>query len=622
MSVQNLLGSLLLFCVMQTVLAQNDSLKIAPMNPLIIANVPNIQLILDEYASNPIRINELSYEELLTVSIFTSKQAWGIKVYRMKYGPIRSVAELERVLGFGQKTTVFYEEYIDFSSNLNFEQHQLKLETNYGVRPWSAKKTIGSKNKFFQRIRYRYKKPNQTTISGLSMQKSPGEKYWVQNMPQTFSGFLMQKREIKKLKLELLVGDYKIRNGSGLLFGSLFNWFHPGYIKSSSFGFNLLTHSGSRNRNVQKGGAIHLKWKEIQLISGYSNKGIHGDFNNGQFEESSVTYINSKTALNRYRRINEELYFIGLGYSREALNYKCFANHLFAGMQKASAFEQQLQYRKDFYSLNIEHAYTKTKHAAILSFYGWNEEGIQGKVSFHSYDTEFNSKYSGAYSSSGKVDNEKSVMCLFRIPLKIGNLGFKSSYAYFPIPENNFAKEEWKQLWEIHWSRVTDKYDFRCYLRKRLSEHIKQIDEVENIEGSNQWSIQYERLVKNSLTIKIGSKAIRTVSGDFGFSEFHGIDYDFKKMNLQIQNGYYNCNAYEARTYHYRPGISRGFNVKMNYGVGGYLAGCVRYINDLMRMEVGFALEYRNRQSELSEYYKLVSVLNLSLQLKIKKSDT
>lgn len=191
---------------------------------------------LENYAQDPLDINNATEEELVTFGLFSAIQIQALLLYRKRFGQIFSLYEMQGIPTFDVKTIVRMTPYIsvsatkeqekmDFKRMFKYSRHQIfaryqrTLEQQKGYRPLEPGETgsrfLGSPDKFYLRYRMTYK---DRMSFGLTMEKDAGEEFFTGSNPQGFdyySGHFYLKK-ISKNVHSIALGDFQVYFGQGL----------------------------------------------------------------------------------------------------------------------------------------------------------------------------------------------------------------------------------------------------------------------------------------------------------------------------------------------------------------------------------------------------------------------
>ena len=302
---------------------------------------------------NPINLNTASREEMSLLFVLSNQQIEALIDYRNTNGKLLSIFELLYIQGFTERLVENLEPFISIDASEAFEddrpliQRILSERNNYLItryeRVIESKRGYqiaedgddapyaGSPNKLY--MRYRASKPGDFSI-GFTTEKDAGEAISWNTDQKTYgmdywSGHFMLEKLNKITKV--IVGDYQLQLGQGLLFGGGF-----GAGKGSET-INTLdrTHLGIRPYTsvieggfLRGAGATYKLNKQLNLTGFLSSLNQDGNIRAGdlddEFEQSFSSVQLSglhrtETELANRRQINESVYGLNLHYKPDEL---------------------------------------------------------------------------------------------------------------------------------------------------------------------------------------------------------------------------------------------------------------------------------------------------------------
>lgn len=190
---------------------------------------------------NPLDLNTASEEELMNLGLLSTSQIASFLLYQSEYGKILTRYELQYIEGFDLETITDILPFITLTNksknNLPFLQRVLTERNHYLIiryeripekkRGYDSKKDdqmryLGSPDKLY--LRHRVSKPGDFSF-GFTAEKDAGEKLVWDPSSRKFgadfwSAHALVERQGKWRKI--IIGDYQLQFGQGLIFGSGF----------------------------------------------------------------------------------------------------------------------------------------------------------------------------------------------------------------------------------------------------------------------------------------------------------------------------------------------------------------------------------------------------------------
>jgi hypothetical protein len=491
-------------------------------------NSEEYQAILQLYEDYPIQINTMNYEDLVETKVFTKKQCWGIRVYRIKYGEIRSKEELGLVLGFSDDFVELIYNVIDFSSKIPKSIIKYKGTQFYEQDLMQSRKYVN-----------RHQLSNQGGFGKLNAVIVHRSQF---GPKESIVGFLQLQPKCKALKAEMIIGHYNVRVGSGLLLGNSWNWNHPFHLQSNSSITNV---RGVTNQNSSFfGSTFKSNFQKHEILFAVSHK------------EKEVVHVFN------YQNNNNLL-----GFSITGLKNSKERNASFGGQ----IFRQQDHWKSTF-DLAFDHNYNR---AALFSFSGWTENGLEGKIELMHYDEYFDAPFSGATSGSGRVDNEKALLFLLKKAFGRFTLGIEHHVSHYINPTINYRKMRQEDV-----SGFYLQYDFEHtnIFQQIEFDRTKRLNESEALNHSVE--VNFARLKSKSELVFNLREGVKSILGSIlqsdeemsglGRSCYNRWVFSSKKVKVNYQLGAFHSKDFQTRSYHYIPQLRYSMNVRMYYGKGFY----------------------------------------------------
>jgi hypothetical protein len=418
--------------------AQQDPLSTLEMEDQLYRNesafLPEAFAASTETAPLPIDLNNSSAEELETSGRFTSYQIYQLLNYRQTYGPLYSVHELAALPGFNHSFILKNDgHFITGATGIpevvkaGQDMILVNLERAYPLSEASAH-YVGSQLKTILRIRSH---PRHNLSLALSYEKDAGEDFLYQKRPQFLSGYLSY--EGKRFFKQLVVGNYRLNQGAGLVNGSGF--FHRiGNIRITRRSISSIQPYASITESMyEQGMACSMGIKKVQILLWAS---YH------KFSISSSAIIKHPTTdqwldLRRssgFFRTEGELeardlaYRIHSGiqllYRSEGLSIGVLSGSEWAGPGKkieglldekpVPNSRQKLSIHGNWYKkkMQVFGELSSNEFSSLAFLLGTNyqfNDFIQGSLLIHHYGPEYRGSLPSSYSSGSDIRNEQGL---------------------------------------------------------------------------------------------------------------------------------------------------------------------------------------------------------------------
>jgi opacity protein-like surface antigen len=299
--------------------------------------------------ANPININKATQEELRFLNILNEEQLQNLLRYRVEFGNLVSIYELQAIPGFDLQTIYrivpflivdditqrwdksLLSRILQNENNYFILRYERTLEVKRGftdaVRP--EQRFVGDANRYY--LRFRTSRPNDFSL-GFTLEKDAGEaNTWNPERRQygfDFTSFHAQVMNKGKVK-NLIVGDYQAQFAQGLLLGGAFGFGKGGEtittIRRSNLGF--LPYTSINETGNLTGIAMTIEAQKNLYLSGfYSNTWRDATLGSDTTENVFALALQTsglhrnEVELSRRKTINEEQIGLVLNYRKKHLD--------------------------------------------------------------------------------------------------------------------------------------------------------------------------------------------------------------------------------------------------------------------------------------------------------------
>ena len=284
------------------VFAQTEDLK----NSLIEQRIEDIAASLDEgqeldytnlfedlayYYEHPLNLNNASIDELRELYMLTDVQIANLERHIERYGPLRSLFELQAIDDFDLNTIRSVTPFITVRPTLQLSAFSLKeffedathdlfirykrdlqLAQGFQVDPETGQPDyIGSPDYIYTRYRLNYKK---SFRAGFTLEKDAGES--LSKGPDFYSAYAMYSGETWLRRL--VVGDYQALFGQGLTCWNGLAFGKSPFISNvKRNGIGLRPYSSVQETNFFRGAAATFGFGQVEVTPFLSDKRIDGN---------------------------------------------------------------------------------------------------------------------------------------------------------------------------------------------------------------------------------------------------------------------------------------------------------------------------------------------------------
>ena len=573
-----------------------------------------------QYYREPVTLNRATRDEMQSLHLLSQSQLNSFFFHMEKNGPLLSIYELQAIPGFDALTIdrlrpfvyvrdqgvardprpltkrVLENGYLILRTERNLETKQgYKPDSLLGATPYS-----GSPYKMYGRLSI---SQYQDFSIGATFENDPGEKLtWDPGSRQygidfySFHFLLKNRGALKRL----IVGDYQIQLGQGLLLGGGFNIGKGSEtvapVRRSSLG--ILPYTSLRESSFFRGVASTINLAKSDLTFFYSRSRLDGSIS----IDNVVTAIR-QTGLHRtlsetetranlpvqswggnwlFNTENKKLQ-VGLTYINTNYGYP---------IQRTARKYNQYEFQGSenfnlggFYSYNWnnfnffgEVAYSKSGgYGAVLGMVGNLSQHVEMSLLWRHYDRNFHSSFGNSFSESTRNINETGIYW----GLKISPNNRVSLSAYldqFKFPWLKFRVDGPSNGWgfqtrvNYHPNRKVD-----LYLHYRMER--KQINAPENDLPINQlatgtkihyiFNLNWRNHDKVTLRSKIQLSSYR-LSGSTTYGYMMAQDLNFKTgaISLSTRFALFDTDDFENRQYTYERNLRYAFSIPAFDGQG------------------------------------------------------
>ena len=591
-----------------------------------------VENLYDDYVylhANPININRADSTELQQLGFLAHWQVEAIHAYIYRYGPLRSVGELMLIPELDYHTRQLLSYFVTFgdvdqpqeplrdtwhrmltrgrselSSRLDVPFYQ---RAGYAPRTQSQLDASPSRyytgNALYHNLRYSYRYGTRLSW-GLSTEKDAGEPIFTKDapLPDHLSGYL-QLGDMGILKT-LVVGNYRLRFGQGLVLNSDFslgkNMLLQGLSRQAS---SIKPHRGTSEGDYYTGAAATVAWRAWQLTAFASYRQLDATLDGASISTLKTDgYHRTPLEQARHGNTRGNLFGAHLGYASHGFHLGLTA--LYQSFNRNFALPKQ-DYKRyapqghDLWNASIDYAW----HHHRLSIVG--ETAIDRKGSVATLNTlrlkatdglhltllqryyahDFWALEGKSFGTSSDIRNEQGIYLGAewkphrRLLLTAYADGYHFPFLRYRVSAPSYGTDG---VVSVHYT-IND--DHRVQLRYRF--RLKQRDVAEGYrlpDGGllNEWThrmrLQWSGVLTPVLTCQAFAEGCLVQAETPSMGTMVGAQATYSPASgshgLRLSAGFTAfCADYAARLYGYERGLLYAYNYQMYYGTGlrGYL---------------------------------------------------
>ncbi len=577
------------------------------------------------YYTNPLNLNSASTEELYTLYMLSPSQLRNLTTYLEQNGKLLSVYELQAIPGFDLNTIKNLLPFITVDerkvANQPLVQRVIHEENNYlllrynrslqrkrGFNLSESNRYRGDQNHYYGRFRVSHSKD---FSFGFTFEKDAGESFRLNNKTKGFDFYSFHAQvENKGIIKSLVIGDYQIQTGQGLIYGAGFNAGKGAEtiasVKRSSTGIKPYT--SVLESGFFRGAAVTIG-NQLSYTLLYSN--LRQDANialDTSYSDHEV-YITGIQATGMHRTSSE--YFNKNQVSEQNLGsilaYRK-RNFQMEGTLLYSNFNSPIQKRPNnynqfefsgssnyLYGLNANYLWqnfiffsevAQSKSGgigAIAGFAASLSKIIDASVVIRNYDRNFHSFYGNGFGENSRNINEKGIY--WGIKIKPGKQYFFTAYFdNFSFPWLKYRTEAPSQGHEF-----LVRANYRPYRNILIYAQIRQEVKQRTIADQSNLNVLID-IKKSNYLVNLDFKVNQFIAmrSRVQWSSFHGpeeithgmtivqdVNVKYKKFKLSTRVALFETDDFENRQYIYERNVRYSFSIPSYNGSGirTYLVG-------------------------------------------------
>lgn len=619
---------------------------------------------LNERLINPLDINSVTKEDLLSLGILDDEQIENLLFYIYTNGPITNFGELRMVEGFDFNTMNVIKPYFIIKPLTHNKKISNYLKQNFIFRtncsfPFRSAFKMKNDSLLYANKKY-YGDPVSLSVKynmnwnnkysfGINIDKDPGEQ--LRTIPDYLSFYFSL--DGTKILRRLVAGDFKANFSQGLILNNGFSisaMLDDSFRKLRSIPFRK--HSSWNETDYLRGVAAYFELRQYSLATFFSYKDLDASVKDSVFTSINKSGLHrTHNEIQNKRSITESLY--GFSLSRHFLNARIDLSVLYTkfsinGKRLLNSFEKYSfngdknlnvslgwSFNHSVFFLRGEEAISKSGGIALINY-------IQIKplsdlfltIGQRYLSPEYHSFHGKSYVISN-LNNEEGYY--FKMNYQPSRVLYISGYIDFfriplmksssPFPSNGFN------------SCIDMEFNFntKCKLNFRAKRSLKDIEEKEDCDNSVNYYLlsSYRDNFQLSLTSAFDERLISYTSinymfqsgsadkKDYGFHLSQSIKYKWKNIDLLASLSVFYSDKNSLSFYSLNRQVSTGVLFSRLTGSGYKLGTSLKWnINQDNRL--AFSYSYLKRRDLLNLYSGLnllpsnfENMLSLSYSIRI-----
>ena len=602
-----------------------------------------------ELALHPMDVNQATREELEQLPFLSAQQVEEIVEYLYRYGPMKSLAELQmiRSLDYERRRLLTFFIYIGEAQHEKAGKDYLRNELMATVRvPFYERK--GDKDGYLG-YPYRHWVKYQLTYgdrvkAGIVGAQDAGEPFFSNKnrLGYDFYSVYLQLKQLGRIE-NLVAGKYRVSMGMGLIINNSFALGKLSTLQNLGRSATTLRPHASRSAAdyLNGAGATVSIAKGLTATAFFSYRRQDATLKKDGTISAIVTsgYHRTKTEMEKKNNLKTTTLGGSVRYQDHGLHaaLNAVGTHLNRRLSPNTSVAYRKYYPQGYDFLNISTDYGYVQHRfAFNGETAINKDGALATVNSLSlrlngewsmmvlqryYSYRYTSLYARCFSDGGRVQNESGVyLGASWQPSPSWKLSAYTDYAYFPRPRYQVSQpsRSWDNLLQATYTHsrwtLSGRYRFRIRQKDREKSLINQN------EHRGRLTAAYDGRL-NSRT-QLDFNMINSAEGHRGYMVSQTLGYSHRWLRLNAGAGYFHTDDYDSRIYLYEQGPLYSYSFSQYYGQGiRYWMMCRANIGKrlMLTAKIG-TTDYFDRAETGTSYQqiKASSQTDLDLQLRWK----
>ena len=563
--------------------------------------------LLCEREQHPLDLNHATREELEQLPFLSAQQVEEIMEYIYRYGPMKSMAELQmiRSLDYMRRRLLTY--FIFIGSQESGAKSLVDLlgkAVKYGRSELMATGRIP----FYERkgdadgyhgypyrhwLKYQFTYGDQVK-AGLVGSQDAGEPFFKgkNSLGYDYYSFWLQLKQLGRLE-SIVLGKYRVSMGIGLIINNSFSLGKVSMLQNMGRSTSAVRPHSSRSSDgyLQGAAATVTITKGLTATGFFSYRAMDATLNK---DGTVATILNSgyhrtATELEKKNNLKNTTFGGNVRYQAHGLHagLNVVGTHLNRELRPNTNIVYRQHYAQgyDFLNMSADYGYVNhrfsingetavNKHGALatinsMSLQLGSELSLMALYRFYSY--RYTSLYGRSYSDGGSVQNENGIyLGATWQPSPFWKLMVYSDFAYFPWARYQVSQSShsWDNLLQLSYTHRRWTFGGRYRLRLRQKDDDAKTALITRTEHKGRLSATYSDDSRwNSRTqLDFGFVSFKERERGMMLSETLGYTHNWLRVNAGL--GYFHTDSYDSRVYLYELGPLYSYSVIQFSGEG------------------------------------------------------
>ena len=562
--------------------------------------------LLCELEQHPIDINRATREQLEQLPFLSAQQVEEIVEYIYRYGPMKSLAELQmiRSLDYEQRKLLTYFIYIgELESETQHRYAHHELMATGRIPFYERKGDVDGYQGYPYRhwLKYQFTYGDQVKAGFVGSQDA-GEPFFAgkNRLGYDYYSFYLQLKQLGRVE-SLVLGKYRVSMGMGLVINNIFGLGKVSMLQNMGRSTSTLrAHSSRSSDSYLQGAAATVNIAKGLTATGFiSYRAMDATLNKDGTAATILTsgYHRTETELEKKNNLKNTTfggniryqangYHAGLNVVRTHLNRELKPNTSVLYRQHYAQGYDFLNMSADYgyvhhrFSVNGETALNRNGSLATinsLSLQLGGEWSLMALYRFYSF--RYTSLYANSYSDGGSVQNESGIyLGATWQPSPSWKLMAYTDFAYFPWAKYQISQSShsWDNLLQLSYTKNRWIFGGRYRLRIRQKDNEDKTALISRTEHRGRLSAEYSQESQTTDNKRLGWSSRTQI--DFGFTSFNEYEkglmisetfgFTYRWLRLNGGMGWFQTDSYDSRVYLYELGPLYSYSVTQFSGEG------------------------------------------------------
>lgn len=561
---------------------------------------------LDEWAQQPINLNQTSREELEQLPFLTSQQVEGLVEYLDRYRPMRSLSELLMITALDYDTRQLLQHFVCVGEEKPRRVWPAMSDVaKYGKHTLTATAKIpfyrrhGDDNGYLgypyrHDVRYQFNYNNRIKF-GLTGAQDAGEPFFSHNNKMGYDhySFYFQLRDMGRLEA-LNVGMYRVNMGMGLVMNGGFHLGKLTTLQSMGRTTRMLTaHSSRSSAHYLQGAAATLRLGRSWHVTAFASyRAVDATLTSSGDVQTLRTdgYHRTPTEMERKHNTHETDLGATIGWRRGTMYINL--NNVYTHYDRPLEPPQTPAYREyaargnDFWNGSLDYGFRNARWAvsgetaicrqgalALVHSVSWQALDQLSLVALHRYyDKRYTAQHANSFSEGSGIQNEHGIyLGASWQPLRTWTIQGYADYAHFPAPRYlvSTASDAFDASLTVGYKRQRWSVSARYRYHVRQQDDSKKQNLVNKLHHRLRLWATYDVTTNLSLRLQTDGVVCR-----FQGQQSRGImvgqhaQWQWRWLKADGHVAWFHTDDYDSRLYQYEASVRYDFGFPAYYGHG------------------------------------------------------